>query len=300
MTDLFNAIATHARHQPSALALSDGTRVLPWRDLPAEIDRVVSQILLCCPNPGPVAFILPNGMSWVIVDLALMRLGRTSLPLSPFFTPDQIARAVEESGCAYLLSSRTPAGLAAGVLSVLEDAVFVTAIRIRGERCLVPPDGTAKITYRVSEDGLLRGTFLPQATLETLALSVIERLGPSYAKLHCALIPLPVLLENVAGLYATLLAGGRYHVPPPQEVGLREPFLPVFSRLVETLANCGASSAIMVPRLLRGSMAALKRTGITLPTLETLMVGGAPLASALYSEARALALPVILVSGFED
>lgn len=300
MTDLFGAIAAHARHQPSAPALSDGTRSVPWRDLPAEIDRAVSQILRCCPKSGPVAFVVPNGVSWVVLDLALMRLGRTSVPLPPFFAPDQIARAVDEAGSAYLLSSRTPGGSAAGVLSVGENAVFATEIRNRREKCVMPPDGTAKITYRVNQDGLLRGTFLPQATLEAMAFSVIERLGPGYARLHCALMPLPVLLENVAGLYATLIAGGRYHLPSPQDVGLREPFLPIFSRLLETLAGCGASSAIMGPRLLRGTMAAIRRSGMTLPSLETLMVGGAPLASALYREARALALPVIQVSGFED
>ena len=45
-----------------------------------------------------------------------------------------------------------------------------------------------------------------------------------------------------AGLYPTLLAGGRYHVEPPSALGLENPFQPDLGRLVETIGASGAIS----------------------------------------------------------
>jgi long-chain acyl-CoA synthetase len=98
--------------------------------------------------------------------------------------------------------------------------------------------------------------------MERVAQGLVEAVGSEYAGIHFALLPLPVLLENVAGLYTTLLAGGLYHVPRLHTVGFNKAFAPDFGVLARSLGECCATSTILVPELLRGLAATLHQAGL--------------------------------------
>jgi acyl-coenzyme A synthetase/AMP-(fatty) acid ligase len=128
--------------------------------------------------------------------------------------------------------------------------------------------------------------------LEQVAQSLLEVIGTEHAVDHLAILPLAILLENVAGVYSTLLAGATCHLYSLGEIGMGKPFQPDFRQLVQSLVLNKISSAILVPELLRGLTYTLMQTGVRLPDLTFLAVGGSKVAAELLSQAQAVGLPV--------
>jgi long-chain acyl-CoA synthetase len=299
MSSLFDSVSENARRQPRAPALTDGRTVIAYGDLQPAVADVVTLLLAHCSRPGPVVLCVENSAAWVLLDLALLQLGRAMVPLPTFFATQQRVHAMAEVGAAYLLTDREPDTGASGAFTIAGRTIYYDACRDPGRQTGLP-EGTAKVTYTSGSTGRPKGVCLSLGGLETVAHSVVERVGAEHAGVHCAILPLAVLLENVAGLYSTLIAGGRYHVPLPEDLGLDQPFRPDFYRLAHGLAECDAKSAIMVPELLRGTMAALRQTGLSLRKLGLLAVGGATVSPHLLAEAAALGLPVIQGYGLSE
>lgn len=285
MSAVLDAIARRARETPDAPALTDGRATFGWAALDREIADAAAWLdaqLQGRSPAAPVALALDNGPTWVVLDLALARLGRPCLPLPPFFTADQRRHALADAGAALLVSAAVEGRIVAG------QAAAATPLDLPA-RPLQP--GTAKITYTSGSTGAPKGVCLSQAQLDAVAASLVEVIGVEYAGRHLAVLPLGVLLENVAGLYPTLLAGGCYDARPLGELGFGQDGPPDLSRLVQTVETSAATSLILVPELLRGLMAALVRAGRRLPSLKLVAVGGAKVAPQLIVQARALGLP---------
>jgi long-chain acyl-CoA synthetase len=136
--------------------------------------------------------------------------------------------------------------------------------------------------------------------MEAVAASLVQVIGEDYAGRHLPILPLAILLENVAGLYTTLLAGGCYHVLPPQDLGLADPFRPDLSKLAAAIAGEGATSLILVPELLRALMMVMGFTGVTFPGLRLVAVGGAKVSTQLLDRAAELGLPVFEGYGLSE
>lgn len=288
MSRVLEAIDRYARTAPDRVALSSPFRVFTYARLATEIDRTAERLQtlqrLFRPS-APVAVMLENGPAWVILDLALARLGWVSLPIPAFFTEQQREHALRDAGAGLLLSA------ASGIRSfeIAETRVLATPLRL--PRVALPP-GTAKITYTSGSTGQPKGVCLSQAQMEDVAASLVEVIGAGFAKRHLPLLPLSILLENVAGLYATLLAGGGYHVLPPSSLGLSDPFHPDLGRLTAAIASERATSLILVPELLRALVMVMGFMGLRFPDLELVAVGGAKVAPQLLERSAAVGLPV--------
>lgn len=280
-------LAALRRHDPLRAALSDDAHSLTYAELAAEVDRLALALgprLSGLAAGAPVAVDLGNGLAWVILDLALIQLGRPSLPIPGFFTAEQRAHALRDSGAGALIAS-DPHGefvVAGAGLALLDLAPRAGALH----------PGTAKVTYTSGSTGTPKGVCLSLAQMEDVAASLVEVIGADYAGVHLPILPLAILLENVAGLYTTLLAGGRYHLATSADLGLAEPFRPDLGRMVQTIAETGATSLILVPELLRGLVMAMTFTGAKLPALNLVAVGGAKVSPELLAKAEAVGLPV--------
>ena len=110
MSRVLAAIAEHARATPDTPALVGADITLSWVDLRDEVARTaawLSDRLAAAPADAPVGVGLDNGPAWVVIDLALMTLGRPSVPLPAFFTPQQGLHGLGDPGACLLI--RTPA-----------------------------------------------------------------------------------------------------------------------------------------------------------------------------------------------
>ncbi|MFC3070612.1 AMP-binding protein [Phenylobacterium soli] len=289
MSKVLEALARHAAERPHATALVGEGRAITYAQLERKVRRTAEWLeeRLSDAAPGaPVAIALDNGPAWVVLDLALIRLGRPSLPLPPFFTPDQVQHALRDAGACAIL--RPPAG-------ALDPAAEIAGAPVAARRLGLLPRplhaGTAKITYTSGSTGRPKGVCLSQAQLEAVAASIVEVIGAPFADRHMAVLPLGVLLENVAGLYPVLLAGGCYQALPLAEIGFAPGQRPDIGRLIDVVERDGVTSLILVPELLRGLVLWLGFSGRRLPNLRLVAVGGARVSSKLIAGARAVGVP---------
>jgi len=280
MSLLIDLITRRATGTPDAPAILTQAETIPYAALPAQIAAMAARIRSADPSGRAVGIRLPNGLDWILADLALAQLGRVAVPLPSFFLPTQVEAALIDAGATAVLE---PDGL-----------------RLLKGQPVALPAGTTKISYTSGSTGTPKGICLSEAQLFTTAQAVVDRLGVERAGRHLPVLPLGVLLENVAGLYASLLAGGTYLAEDGAALGLANPFMPDFRVLAEAVASLRVTSLILVPELLRGLVSHLERSGERLASLQLVAVGGARVPVSLLSRADAIGLPIVQGYGLTE
>ena len=282
MSRVLDAVRQAARLTPGRVVVTSSHGSMTCAGLLAEVEFLAAEL---AGDTAPVGVVLDNGPDWVVADLALIASGRPSVPIPPFFTPEQTANALTDAGASLVISPGRDHGIRLDPTGL-------------PSRPLHP--GTAKITYTSGSTGAPKGVCLSQDQMETVAVSLVEVLGREKAGVHLPVLPLAVLLENVAGLYPILLAGGCYHALGLWEIGFANPFQPDLSRLLGTIVQSGATSLILVPELLRGLIAAKAMSGVATPALDLVAVGGARVSPSLLAAAASVGLPVVEGYGLSE
>ena len=296
MSAVLEAIRDHARSHPGDVAVFDDHVRLSYAQLEAEIRRVADSLASISVGDRPIASLLDNSAAWVVLDLAMTAAGIASVPLPPFFTEEQSRHAISTSGAVRFISQKPAPSIPGGITT---SGRHLSVLPCDTDAAILPAR-TAKVTFTSGSTGRPKGVCLTGSALEEVATSLVDVIGPEYAGTHLASLPLPVLLENVAGLYPTLLAGGTYCVPSLAQIGFSNPFAPDFAALVSSLVAQKATSTILVPELLRGLLAALDAAGHGLPDMKLVAVGGAMVPTALLDKACALGLPVYQGYGLSE
>jgi len=243
------------------------------------IDRVASQ--------------LDNGIHWLVLDLAVRELGGVHVPLPTFFSPEQIAHALASSGAQCVVTARgapAPTG-SMGTLGTL-DGGTLAQWRTCPATSVDLPTGTACVTYTSGTTGRPKGVCLSADTLLTVASSLVQASSAIAPRRHLCLMPLSTLLENVAGLYATLLSDAQIALPSLAEIGYTGASGLDVPTLLRCLHRYQPESVILVPQLLLAVVMAAE-SGAPLPaSLRYIAVGGGRVGPGLLARARALGLPV--------
>lgn len=233
-----------------------------------------------------------NSPSWVIAELAAREAGIVHLPLPGFFTADQLRHAIEESGTDALLTDE-PERIGALDIGFSITGKWHGLTWMRRVAARVPlPAGTAKITFTSGSTGAPKGVCLSAEGLLDTARAVRERLSDLPLTTHLAVMPLSLLLENVAGVHAPMLRGMTIHLPPQARVGWKGigGFNPAV--LEAAVRSTGANSVILVPELLKAWSLFLATTRQQAPEhLNFVAVGGARVAPQAIEEARRLGIP---------
>jgi long-chain acyl-CoA synthetase len=295
MSTVLSHLAQKAAAGDGVVALSDESCSFTYHGLHAEIAKAAKVLRHKLHGSGPVAIIADNSCAWVIMDLAFVLLKRPLVPLPGFFTADQRHSALTRVGAEFLIGDAEQP-----LQSSIEIAGRSFSVTKLDAKPIRLPAGTAKITFTSGTTGEPKGVCLSQAAMEGVSLSLVEAIGKDKAGIHLPILSLAVLLENVAGLYTTLLAGGHYRAFSQSATGFARPFAPDFDKLVDVLGQGRAATAIMVPEILRGMMAALFRSGVRLPELKFLAVGGARVSASLLEMAQWLQLPVYQGYGLSE
>jgi long-chain acyl-CoA synthetase len=230
---------------------------------------------------------LGNGPAWIVADLAALRAGIVHVPLPLFFSEAQQAHALRACGADAVLEP--PAAAADG------EPLLVAGQRLRLGRRIstsVPmPSGTRKVTFTSGSTATPKGVCLGDALFAAVD-GVAQALAPLGVRRHLCALPLPLLLENLAGVLAPLASGATVLVPSSEQVGLRgsSGFDP--AALDAAARASAAESLILVPQMLRAWSAWREATrAAPLPALKFVAVGGAPVGAATIARARAAGLP---------
>lgn len=283
----------HAREKPGHVAITDGSRSIAYGELPGLV-RAEARFIAAAGGERH-ALLARNGCAWVLADLALGELGALNVPLPRNFTAGQLLHAIGEAGIDALVTDE-PARLRE-ILPGLEPQGIAPAsglhlFRRRGsmpERVRVPP-GTAKVTYTSGSTAEPKGVCLGADAIERTSGALAEAIGPLGIDRHLGLLPLPTLLENIAGVLAPLRLGAACIVPPEEDTGMSYAGVDA-GRLAAALARWRPGSLILVPELLR-LLLGIVQSGVAMPWLRFVAVGGASVSPALLEEARSAGIPV--------
>nr|WP_298139045.1 AMP-binding protein [uncultured Pseudomonas sp.] len=278
---LFNRLHEH----PDAIALTEGSRQLDCRELLAEVHQRSTHLHQA--GARRIALALDNGIDWVLWDLAILYAGLVCVPLPGFFSASQQQHVLDSAGIDCLIAADgapfAALGFAAGASGLLQ--------RPQDDAPALP-HGTCKITYTSGTTGQPKGVCLDAETQLQVARSLVEASASCAVECHLCVLPLATLLENIAGVYAPLLAGARVELLPMAEVGLLGASKFDLQRFLGALNRVKPHSLILLPQLLLALVGA-KEHGLPVPdSLRFIAVGGGRVSSQLLQRADALGLPV--------
>jgi long-chain acyl-CoA synthetase len=245
-----------------------------------------------------VAWQLPNGADWIALDLAVLLTGRIAVPVPDFFSEAQRTHVLDAAGIdTFVGPAEAPAPTACHA-----EAAFGAAVAHRRALGSPPPvhAGTAKITFTSGTTGTPKGVCLSAEHLLATAASIRSALGDRGIGKHLCVLPLSLLLENVAGIYANLLHGSEIVAVPLTDVGLTGSSGLDVEAWVAAQGEHRPHSMILVPQLLLATTLAAE-FGLDLPdAYRFVAVGGGRVAPELLRRAEAVGLPVFEGYGLSE
>jgi long-chain acyl-CoA synthetase len=240
-----------------------------------------------------VAVLADNSATWVVADLAALHAGIVHLPLPGFFSDTQLRHALEQTAADLLLTDQAARCLELDVgFRALGLWHGLTLLQRETAPAALPVD-TAKISFTSGSSGQPKGVCLSAAGLVDTAAALCSSLADVAISRHLAVLPLALLLENVAGVYAPLLRGATIVLPSLAALGWRGMggFDPV--QLQRQIGELQPDSVILVPELLKAWTLALSALRQRAPTsLKFVAVGGARCDIGLLHAACDAGLPV--------
>ena len=300
---LLDVITRHAGNQPDHQALIGLDCTVSYSELAPAIMTLQNKLATFL-NQSTIAVAIDNHPAWLIVDLAATANKNPLVPLPAFFSNAQTQHAVLDAGATVLITDNPShfKALFAEVISAESAQVvankMLTLLTLVIPKKALPPD-TAKITYTSGTTGNPKGVCLSLDAMLNVANSIRLATNLQANHQHLCVLPLATLLENVAGVYAALLAGASIHLWPSHQVGLAGSTLNI-KQLHAALTTTHANTAIFIPEMLQALVQACETGAAKLPHLNFLAVGGASVSPQLLQRAAKLGLPVFEGYGLSE
>ena len=284
LNTFFNRLQHHAVAQPNQVALRDNQGQLTYAELYQQVELLAD--FYQCQGQRRFALDLPNSIRWVVHDLALLLSGCVSVPIPPFFSEVQRRHLLDDSGVRAIITSTEILELSRSDVAAAE----------------VPelPVGTQKITYTSGSTGTAKGVCLSVANMFTTVFALAERIGELKVQRHLVVMPLAVLLENVAGVYLSLWLGHEVIVVASDSIGLKGSSSLDYLMFCETINYYQPHSLILTPALAQVLVMAAEQKLIEPSYLKLIAVGGARLSNQIEQRARLLKLPLVPGYGLSE
>lgn len=259
------------------------------------IEAVAASLSSQLPRGSLVGLYADNSRDWAIADLALQQAGMVSVPVPGFFTPAQIGQLLRTYQVQAVIAPMLPPALEtlgfAAKVELPESALILCVNGIPAAPAHTFMLGT-KLTFTSGSTGDPKGIPLGANQQWQVADSLAKALQSLGLKRHLAMLPMSVLLENVAGLYTGLRLGAEIVLPSLSDVGLSGSSGFNAKQAIAAIIASEAESIILLPQMLRDILFELQASGQSVARLKFVAVGGGKVADSLIRQARQTGLPV--------
>jgi len=261
----------------------------------AELHAAVAATAAALKDSGihTLGLLLDNSPAWVIMDLAALHAGICVIPLPTFFSREQTAHVIHDAGIDTLCTDSQRAQGWPDFTQHPSPVPNTVLLQAAGTNVAATfPAEIAKVTFTSGTTGQPKGVCLSATSMRSVAESIVTATADLRIEKHLCLLPLALLLENITGVYAPLLAGASIVLPSTQERGLPGTQQLDIVQLLGCLHSWQPQSLVLVPQILKALTVAATR-GMPLPeSLRFVAVGGARVSPELLDESRQVGIPV--------
>jgi long-subunit acyl-CoA synthetase (AMP-forming) len=249
-----------------------------------------------------VAIHIDNSQLWLDLDKELTSLGKVIVPIPHFFTPQQIAHMVETAGIDTVVCANEAQLLWSALGFGQKTDYSPNCLLMRREVLNYPslPLDTHKITFTSGTTSAPKGVCLSLQHLQAVGKSLAEVTNKFQVKKHLCILPLSVLLENMAAIYAANYTDIKVITPPLAELGLSGSSGLDTKKLVKSICHYKPDSFILMPQMLKAIIRHLQSQPTDLSFLKFIAVGGAVCSKGLLEKAQQLKLPVFEGYGISE
>lgn len=279
MRAVFEALERHARERADVSAFRDDSGALSWAELAGRVAGLAERL---ADAPQTVAIAIPGGIDYVVADLALTLAGRRQVPLPFFFSAEQTAHILRESGAGAMIAASPLADASAGMEVIAPDAPPTRMPAYQG--------GAERVIYTSGSSGRPKGVVIGDRQLDASLSALSKVVGAGPQDRHLSVLPLPQLLEQICGIFLPILAGAE----TVMRFGATKALLggPV-DALMRAMDRLRPTTSLLAPGLLGRWVAALEMAGARAPdSLRFVAVGGAASPPGLITRAEAVGIPV--------
>ena len=282
---------------PDKTAISGSQQTLTWQQFHAAVMSLTPALDEC----KTLGLCMHNSPAWIVADLSAINAGVTNIPLAVFFSDAQLQHVIADAQIDSIITDQ-PHRIEslATVLSKRDiEIAGVAATILQLETESATHYAAAKVTYTSGSTGTPRGVRLGLAAMETVAASLATAVEAREQERALVLLPLSILLENIASVYVPILAGAEIMVPDASELGIQGSSKIDVAAFVAAMNRIRPNTLIVPPNLLK-LLVGLAQEQQLPDSFRFIAVGGAPVGTALLEAADKAGLPVYQGYGLSE
>lgn len=282
---------------PTTAVLRDLATGLAYSQAQINKQMTLWQELLLGYGAQRIALAANSSAQWALLDLACLDADLLLVPLPTYLSESQLAHVMSQLEPDFYISDQEQQAAEFTLLEQVGDLLLYRR-ELQSPGAAIPAT-CQKITFTSGSTGQPKGVCLSAQSQLDVAHSLLERINQDAPK-HLCLLPLSTLLENIAGIYAPLLAGGEVLIAPDSLRGFSGSQLSNPQALLALISSTAPKSLILVPELLQLLVMARAQGWQAPESLEFIAVGGAHVSAALLQQAARLGLPVYQGYGLSE
>jgi long-subunit acyl-CoA synthetase (AMP-forming) len=283
MRQLFESMKRHASDAGGLIAASDQYGQMSRRELLARVTALAADLRS---QPQTIGIYAPNGLDWVIAQLACALAGKIVVPLPTFFSPAQLGHVVRDASVDLILATKhtTAAAAQSGVPTNVID------IDRTGAGLSDVTDGFGQVIYTSGSTGQPKGVRHQSGQIAWSAAALAAATGATADDTYLSVLPLPLLLETICSIFIPTMLGAYVHFDTAlaEQVGRGDA-----KGISKAFDLKQPTTSVVVPQLLKQWVGELLAAGSRAPgSLRFVAVGGAPVPRQVADKAWTLGIPV--------